>query len=332
MPVTIGRRELIAALAGAAAAWPLAARAQQPERRPVIGYLSHGTPEGTAAFVSAVRKGLGEAGVIEGKDVTSEFRFARHDADRLPGLATDLVQRRVAVIVTLDTVAAARAAKAATAEIPIVFALGTDPVQAGLVASLNRPGGNITGVSSMNLDLGSKWVGLLRELLPAAKRFAVLINIENADSARSMITRTQEAGFVLGVQIEFLFATVERDIDTALAGLGARAQALIIHPDVLFADNREKLAALAIREKLPTLYSLRNFPQAGGLASYGSDFLDTQRQAGVYAGRILKGEKPDELPVQQATKFNFVLNLKTARALGLEIPSSLLVRADEVIE
>src|SRR5262245_8704747 len=233
----VRRREVIALLGGAAAAWPVAARAQQTPP-PAIGYLSHGTPEGTAGFVAAVRKGLDQAGLVEGRNVASELRWARHDADRLPALAADLVQRRVAVIVTLDTVAAARAAKAATAEIPIVFALGTDPVQAGLVASLNHPGGNITGISSMNLDLGSKWVGLLRELLPAAKRFAVLINIENVDSARSMITRTQEGGFALGVQIEFLFATVERDIDTAIAGLGARAQALIIHPDVLFAENR----------------------------------------------------------------------------------------------
>ena len=251
------RREFITLLGSAAAAWPLAARAQQPASPPVIGYLSHGTPEGTATFVAAVRKGLAEAGVIEGKDVTSEFRFARHDADRLPSLAADLVQRRVAVIVTLDTIAAARAAKAATMEIPIVFALGTDPVQAGLVSSLNRPGGNITGISSMNLDLGSKWVGLLRELLPAAKRFAVLVNIENVDSARSMITQTQEAGFALGVQTEFLFATVERDIETVLADLGARAQALIIHPDVLFTDSREQLATLAIREKLSAIYSTR---------------------------------------------------------------------------
>jgi len=327
----IGRRQFITLLGGSAAAWPLAARAQQGTP-PVIGFLSHGTPEGTATFVAAVRKGLGEAGVIEGKDVTSEFRFARHDADRLPALAADLVQRRVAVIVTLDTVAAARAAKAATTEIPIIFALGTDPVQAGLVGSLNRPGGNITGISSMNLDLGSKWVGLLRELLPAAKRFAVLINIENADSARSMITRTQEAGFALGVPMEFLFATGERDIDAALAGLGGRTQALIIHPDVLFTGNRAKLAALAIREKLPALYSTRNFPQAGGLMSYGSEFLETQRQAGIYAGRILKGEKAGELPVQQATKFDFVINLKTATSIGAEIPPTLLARADEVIE
>src|SRR6516164_2896284 len=331
MTANMKRREFITRLGGVAVAWPLAARAQQPTM-PVIGFLSHGTPEGTAAFVAAVRKGLGEAGLVEGKDVTSELRWARHDADRLPALAADLVQRRVALIVTLDTVAAVRAAKAATTEIPIVFALGTDPVQAGLVASLNRPGGNITGISSMNLDLGSKWVGLLRELLPAAKRFAVLVNIENADSARSMITRTQEAGFALGVQTEFLFATVERDIDTVLAGLGARAQALIIHPDVLFTASREKLAALAIREKMPAIYSTRNFPQAGGLTSYGSEFLETQRQAGIYVGRILKGEKPGELPVQQATKFELVINLKTAKALGITIPPGVLALADEVIE
>ena len=299
---------------------------------PVVGFLSHGTPEGTAAFVAAVRKGLGEAGLVEGKDVTSELRWARHDADRLPALAADLVQRRVALIVTLDTVAAARAAKAATTEIPIVFALGTDPVQAGLVASLNRPGGNITGISTMNLDLGSKWIGLLHELLPAAKRFAVLVNIENADSARSIITRTQEAALALGTQTEILFASNEREIDAALADLGARAQALIMHPDVLFTQNLEKLAALAIREKLAALYSTPNFPQAGGLMSYGSSFLEAQRQAGVYVGRILKGEKPGELPVQRASKFDFVINLKTAKTIRIDIPTTLLSRADEVIE
>jgi len=331
MTANMKRREFITRLGGVAVAWPLAARAQQPTM-PVIGFLSHGTPEGTAAFVAAVRKGLGEAGLVEGKDVTSELRWARHDADRLPALAADLVQRRVALIVTLDTVAAARAAKAATTEIPIVFALGTDPVQAGLVASLNRPGGNITGISTMNLDLGSKWIGLLHELLPAAKRFAVLVNIENADSARSIITRTQEAALALGTQTEILFASNEREIDAALAGLGARAQALILHPDVLFTQNLEKLAALAIREKLAALYSTPNFPQAGGLMSYGSSFLEAQRQAGVYVGRILKGEKPGELPVQRASKFDFVINLKTAKTIRIDIPTTLLARADEVIE
>jgi putative tryptophan/tyrosine transport system substrate-binding protein len=325
------RRQFLTLLGGAAAAWPFTAHSEQGAP-PVIGYLSHGTPEGTADFVTAVRKGLDEAGFVEGKDITSELRWARHDADRLPALAADLVQRRVAVIVTLDTVTAARAAKAATSEIPIVFALGTDPVQAGLVGSLNRPGSNITGISSMNLDLGSKWVELLHELLPAAKRFAVLVDIENTDSARSIITRTQEAALALGTQTEILFASNEREIDAALAGLGARAQALIMHPDVLFTQNLQKLAALTIREKLAALYSTPNFPQAGGLFSYGSSFSETQRQAGVYAGRILKGEKPGDLPIQRATKFNFVINLKTAKTIGIDIPATLLVRADEVIE
>jgi len=329
MTAKMKRRDFIALIGSAAAAWPLGASAQQPAM-PVVGFLSHGTPEGTAAFVAAVRKGLGEAGLVEGKDVTSALRWARHDADRLPALAADLVQRRVALIVTLDTVAAARAAKAATTEIPIVFALGTDPVKAGLVASLNRPGGNITGISTMNLDLGSKWIGLLHELLPAAKRFAVLVNIENADSARSIITQTQEAALALGTQTEILFASNEREIDAALADLGARAQALIMHPDVLFTQNLEKLAALAIREKLAALYSTRNFPQAGGLMSYGSSFLEAQRQAGVYVGRILKGEKPGELPVQRASKFDFVINLKTAKTIRIDVPTTLLARADEI--
>src|SRR5262245_36192769 len=326
------RRAFIKLLSGAAVVWPLAARAQQPASPPVIGYLAHGTPEGTATFIAAVRQGLGEAGIVDSKDVTSELRWARNDSDRLPALAADLVQRRVALIITVDTVQAARAAKAATTEIPIVFTVGTDPVQAGLVTTLNQPGSNVTGISTMNLDLGSKWFGLLHELLPAGKRFAVLVNIANTDSARSLITGTQTAALTIGMQTEFVFASVEGEIDAALAGLGSRAQALIIHPDVLFTQNRDKVAALAIREKLPTLYATRNFPQAGGLMSYGSSFIDAQRRAGIYAGRILKGEKPSELPVQRATKFEFIINLKTAKALDLEVPPTLLARADEVIE
>jgi putative tryptophan/tyrosine transport system substrate-binding protein len=325
------RREFITLVGGAAAAWPRSGRSQAAPP-PVIGYLSHGTPEGTAAFVAAVRKGLGEAGIVDGKDVTSELRWAHNDGDRLPELAVDLVQRRVAVIITLDTVPAARAAKAATAQIPVVFTVGTDPVQAGLVASLNRPGGNVTGISTMNLDLGSKWVGLLHELLPTAKRFAVLVNIANADSARSLITGTETGAFAFGLQAEFVFASIEGEIEAALAGLGARSQALIIHPDILFTQHLEKLTALAIREKLPAIYPTRNFPQAGGLMSYGSSFLDAHRQAGIYVGRILKGEKPGELPAQRATKFEFVINLKTARTLGIDVPATLLARADEVIE
>jgi putative ABC transport system substrate-binding protein len=322
------RRTFIAAVGGAIAL-PAAVRAQAAPP-PIIGYLAQGTQEGTAEFVSAVRKGLGEAGLVEGKDFTSQFRWARFNADLLPALAVDLVQRQVAAIITLDTVAAARAARTATIAIPIVFVVGTDPVQAGLVASLNRPGGNVTGISS--LDLGSKWVGVLHDLLPMAKRFAVLVNIANAESARSLITGTQTAALNIGVQIEFVFASIEEEIDAAFAGLGARSQGLIIHPDSLFTQHREKLAALAIREKLPALYSTRNFPQAGGLMSYGSNFLDAHRQAGGYAGRILRGQKAGELPVQRATKFDFVLNLKTAKTLGLTIPETLLATADEVIQ
>ena len=328
--MNIARRKLLAAFAGAAA-WPFAARAQQAAM-PVVGYLSQSAPEAGGALVAAVRKGLAEVGIVEGRDVTSEMRWARYDLDRLPGLAADLVQRRVAIIVALGTPPAARAAKAATSEIPIVFALGTDPVQVGLVESLNHPGGNVTGISTMNLDIAPKWVDLLHELLPTAKRLATLVNIQSADSARAIIIGTQAAGFALGVQIEILFASNESEIDAAFAALGARAQALIIHSEVLFLQNLQKLAALAVREKLAALYSQRAFPEAGGLMSYGSSFLDAHRQVGVYAGRILKGEKPGDLPVQRATKFELIINLKTAKALGLEVPPTLLARADEAIE
>jgi putative ABC transport system substrate-binding protein len=324
------RREFITLISGAAA-WPVAARAQQPAM-PVIGYLAQGTPEATAGIIGAVRKGLGETGLVESKDFASELRWASNDADRLPRLANDLVQRRVAVIITLGTAAAARAAKAATTEIPIVFAHGTDPVKGGLVTSLNRPGGNVTGITTMNLDLGSKWIALLHELLPNAKRIVVLINLANADAARSLISGTQEATLAIGLQSEFVFASDDGEIDAAFAGLGTRAQALIVQPEVLFLQNREKLAAFAIREKLPAISNVPDFAQVGGLMSYGSSFIDAHRQAGVYVGRILKGDQPRELPVQQATKFDFVLNLKTAKALGLEVPPTLLARADEVIE
>jgi putative ABC transport system substrate-binding protein len=325
------RREFIMLLAGAAAAWPLAARAQQPAV-PVIGYLAQGVPEKSADLVAAVRKGLDEAGLAEGKDFTSEFRWARHDADRLPELAVDLVQRRVSVIIALDTIAAARAAKATTTKTPILFTVGADPVQAGLVTSLNHPGGNVTGISTMNTEIAPKWIGLLHELLPTVKRCAVLVNIANAEPARSLITGTQGAALTLGVQTEVVFASNEAEIDAALAGLGARVQALIIQPEVLYRQNLGKLATLAIGEKLAALYSSRDFPQAGGLMSYGSSFLDAHRQAGVYAGRILKGEKPGDLPVQQATKFEFVINLRTAKALGMTIPASMLATVDQVID
>ena len=299
----------------------------------MIGYLAEGKPEATAVLVAAVRSGLGETGFAEGKDYTSEFRSAGGDANLLPGLATELVQYRAAVIVALDTLAAARAAKAVTTAVPIVFVTGADPVRARLVQSLNRPSGNITGISSMNLELGSKWVGLLHELMPTAKRIAILVNIENADAARLIITDTQEAAFAMGLQTEFVFASNEGEIEPALSGLVARSQALIIQPDVAFQlKNPEEFATLAIREKLPAIAATHEFAKNGGLMSYGSSFIEAHRLAGTYVGRILKGEKPGDLPVQRAAKFDFVINLKTAKAIGLDIPPTLLARADEVIE
>jgi putative ABC transport system substrate-binding protein len=324
------RRDFIRLAGSAAVGWPLVARAQTP--LPVVGYLAQGTSEGTAAFVDAVRKGLSEGGLVEGRDFSSEFRFARHDADLLPGLAVDLIRRRVAIIIVLDTVAAARAAKAATTEIPILFTVGPDPVKAGLVGSLNRPGGNVTGISTMNAAIAPKWIGLLHELLPDAKRCAILVNTANAETAKSSIIGAQDAAFALGLQTEVRFASNESEIDVAFSGLGARAQALVIQPDELFTLNPAKLAALAIRERLPALYPLRVFADAGGLMTYGSSFIEAHRQAGVYAARILKGERPSDLPVQQATKFDFVINLKTAKTLGIQIPDKLLATADEVIE
>jgi putative ABC transport system substrate-binding protein len=323
------RRDLIKGIAGSAAAWPLVARAQSVP--PMIGYLAQYKPEQVAGqLVAALHDGLGEAGLVEGKDYTSEFRSAGGDANLLPGLAAELVQHRVAVIM-VDTVAAARAAAAVTTTVPIVFAMGADPVKAGLVESLNRPGGNVTGISTMNLDIGSKWVGLLHELLPAAKRIAILVNIENADAARLVITGTQEGAFSMGLQTEIVFASKEGEIESAFAGLGARTQALIVQPDPMF-QNIKGVAALAVREKLPALAAAKEFAKVGGLMTYGSSFVEAHRLAGAYVGRILKGEKPGDLPVQRATKFDFIINLKTAKAIGLDIPPTLLARADEVIE
>jgi putative ABC transport system substrate-binding protein len=310
---------------------PLVAQTQQ-RSTPVVGFLSQGTPETAAAWVAAVRQGLGETGLVEAKDFTSEFRWANNDPDLLPGLAADLIQRRVAIIVNVGNVGATRAAKAATTEIPIVFAAGVDPVSAGLVPSLNHPGGNVTGITTMNFDIAPKQVGLLRELLPAARRIGTLVNINNPEGARSIITGAQDGAIASGVQNLIFFASNDHDIDAAFAGLGGRIQALIMGPDVFFTQNLRKLAALAIREKLPTTYALPDFPKAGGLMSYGSSFTDAHRQAGVYAGRILKGEKPGDLPIQRATKFELLLNLSTAKSIGLDIHPMLLARADEVIE
>ena len=325
------RRDFILG-SGATVAWPFAARAQQATL-PIIGYLSPLDPEPTSYLVAAFRKGLSEVGFVEGQNVAIEFRWGRHESDHFPELAADLVRRKVAVITAMGSNALARAAKAATASIPIVFAVGDDPVKNGLVAALNRPGGNVTGVTSMNTDIGPKWLELLHELLPGARRFAVLVNSEDRMGAQSMITQVQAAALTNDLQIVVLFASTSGELDEAVAQLGQlRAEALLIMPDALFLDRREQIATLALSHRVPTIYAIPAFPQAGGLMSYGSSFAELHRHVGIYAGRILKGEKPGELPVLRSTKFELVINLKTAKAIGLTIPPTFLARADEVIE
>ena len=325
------RREFITLLGGAAAAWPLAARAQQPAM-PVIGLLYPGSPEATAKYLAGFRKGLGETGYVEGHNVAIEYRWAHGENSRLPELAADLISRPVSVIATPGSVAAALAAKAATTTIPIVFMVGVDPVQAGLVDSLNRPGGNVTGTTSLNSGLVAKQLGLLRQLLNREARFAVLLNPNNPQS-KSVVTDVQATASAIGQQLEIVTATTNRDIRPAFdAAVRKGTDALLIIADPLFANRPVQLATLAARHAMPTIFPLREFAEAGGLMSYGSNFTDLFRLAGTYTGRVLKGEKPADLPIQQATKFEFVINLQTADALGLEIPPTLLALADEAIE
>jgi len=326
------RRDFIAGLTGAAAAWPVAAHAQRPAM-PVVGFLAAESPDRNTDLSAAFRRGLNEADFIEGRNVAIEYRWANVQLDRLPGLAADLVRRQVAVIAATGNVATVFAAKQATATIPIVFNVGVDPVKAGLVVALNKPGGNITGITSVNTQLGTKWVELMHELLPSATRFALLVNPQDRMNVVDMIMDVQGAATALGLQVEVLYASTSSELDMALAGVVQKqAAALMITPTSLFLDQRTQIATLALRDGVPAIFANRAFPEAGGLMSYGSNWTDTFRHSGIYCGRILKGEKPADLPVEQATQFQFVINLKTAKALRLQIPPTLLALTDEVIE
>jgi len=326
----VNRREFITLLGGLAASWPLAARAQQPAL-PVIGFLDGASAEGRAVPIAAFRRGLKEAGYVEGQNVAIEFRFAENQYDRLSALASDLVRRQVTVMAALGT-PAVLAAKATTSMIPIVFVTGDDPIKIGVVASLNRPGGNLTGVTTLASEVGPKRLELVRELLPTATIIAVLVNPTNPN-AQAQSRDLQAVAPALGVQLHVLHASTEGDLDTAFASLLQRqAGALIIATDSFMIIQIKQLAALAARYAVPTVFQFREFAAAGGLMSYGGSIADANRLAGIYTGRVLKGEKPTDLPVQQSTKVELIINLKTAKALGLDVPPTLLARADEVIE
>jgi putative tryptophan/tyrosine transport system substrate-binding protein len=324
------RREFFTLLGSAAVAWPLAARAQQ-SAMPVLGFLSGSSPADRARYLTAFRQGLREPGYVEGQNVAIEYRWAQEQADRLPDLAADLVRRQVTVIAAHDTPSSI-VAKAATRTIPIVFASGGDPVKLGLVASLNRPGGNVTGVTFVVAELGAKQLGLLHELQPGAVRVGVLVD-PNFALTQSFVSDVQAAALSIGKQIEVIETPTGRDIDTAFARLAQKPiDALLVGPGPLLDNRRLQLATLAAYHRVPAIYPLRVFAEAGGLMSYGTSITDAYRQAGVYTGRILKGEKPADLPVMQSIKFEFVINLNTARAFGLSFPPGLLAIADEVIE
>jgi putative ABC transport system substrate-binding protein len=324
-----GRRRFIAALGGATA-WPLVARAQQP-KVPVIGFLSAETVNSSEGRLRAFRQGLSEAGYAEGRNVTIEYRWADDQYDRFPALAADLVRRQVTVITAIGN-NAVLAAKSATATLPIAFFTGSDPVQLGLVASLNRPGSNLTGVTTLGVEIGPKRLELLHAVVPAAGILALLVNPTNP-IAETQTRDHQAAARTLGLQLHVLHARADRDFDTVFAALlQLRAGGLVIGPDGFLLSRREQLAALTARHAVPTIFQYREFAAAGGLMSYGSSIADADRQVGLYTGRILKGERPADLPVQQSTKVELIINLKTAKALGVTVPLPLLGRADEVIE
>jgi putative ABC transport system substrate-binding protein len=326
----IRRREFITLLGGVAAL-PYAARAQKAGM-PVLGYLELGSPDIDPGRVAAFRKGLSEAGYIEGRNLAIEFRFAHNDNKRLPELAADLVRHRVTAMFAPSGTQTALAAKAATSTIPIIFHVAGDPVQSGLVTSLNRPGGNVTGVANMTLEAGSKRLGLLRELLPKAEHFAVLAN-PTGTIAQPTVDDLRTAAARLGLQIDVFPATTISEIDTAFAMLVQKqADAVLVSPQVLFINRRVQLVTLAARYLLPTMYWEREFVEYGGLMSYGASMADQVRQAGIYTGRVLNGEKPADLPILQPTKFDLVINLQTARLLKIEVPPTLLAQADEVID
>ncbi len=332
MPVNIGRRELIAAIGGATVAWPLTARAQQAAM-PVIGFLGAESPNLWVGRLRAFYQGLSETGYVEGRNVAIEYRWAEGQNDRLPALVADLVRRQVTVIAALEITHGALAAKAATTTIPIVFYTGADPVAVGLVASLNRPGGNVTGLTSLNVEVGPKRLELLHELVPTATIIALLVNPTNPTIAEIESRDAQTAARTFGLQLHVLHASTERNFDEVFATLAQlRAGGLVIGPDAFFNGRSEQLAALALRHAVPAIFQFREFVAAGGLMSYGGSLTEVYRLAGVYTGRILRGDKPADLPVQQVTKVELYINLKTAKAFGITVPLPLSGRADEVIE
>jgi putative ABC transport system substrate-binding protein len=324
------RRDFIGGLGGVGA-WSIGARAQ-PSAIPVIGYLNAGSPEGFANLVTAFRRGLSEAGYVEGRNVAIEFRWAQNQLDRVPELAADLVRRRVAVIVAVGEPFVAHAAKAATAMVPIVFATGADPVAYGLVASLNRPGGNVTGYTGLVQELIAKKLGLLHAAIPAVKRVGALAN-PSGPTNESMVADLRAAAAVLGLQMEVIPAITSREIDTAFASLAEKqVGALLVFADALFISRRVQLVILSAKYGVPAIFPVREAVEIGGLMSYGPNFSDVNRQVGIYAGRILKGEKPADLPVMRATKLEFVLNAQTATTLDIDLPLSVLPLADEVVQ